>query len=678
MEFLLNKLNCTPKRQEPRIWISRLVIYQQIEPTLEIIRDIRFNRGLNIVCADEATDETYNGIISGHSAGKTTLCRFIRYLLGEKNYATEKATKLIKETLQNAWVTGEIHILGQQFAVMRPLHATTLSSFKKNATVEDLINSKTEKVSHSAYHQGLEFSKTLNNMLCKSVVPSGEPIYWGHVLSWCARDQESRLSNLYEWRTSASNSDSPTFSNPRISSLFTIRALLDLLHSDEIESSKKLGRLENELKQKTSAIEKERLEPIVCTDIYERKLRQELFRQDSSLAIDGLVYESDIITDETLRKTALFACQTLEKLYDDHNVSIASMDKAISELNNELNEKSNALQPLELENIIFEKELSELNSDIQQKDENKKKLDEILNSKCKRADILIKDCYHIQNKQKEISKFLDGKDQLEQAKMINIKINQNMEIINPIKDEKAEINCKIRYWESQKKVINGKNNNLIINKDRILRLVEDIDNFRKELVNPPKNTVLEKLVTEAKEIEGKISEEKSRIKNIQGNFENNSKLLSQIFSNILSRLLPSDSSCGKVILDKGNIAFNIIQGQELGGEAINTLSILLADLSCLIYNTVNEKSNLPDFLLHDSPREADMGIGLYSKYLRLAASLQSEYGENCPFQYIVTTTTPPPDDLKKFIVLKISASPEAEMLLRQQLKHDQQTFDFTG
>ncbi len=104
-------------------------------------------------------------------------------------------------------------------------------------------------------------------------------------------------------------------------------------------------------------------------------------------------------------------------------------------------------------------------------------------------------------------------------------------------------------------------------------------------------------------------------------------------------------------LEQGDISFNIYQGQILGGEAISTLSILLADLSCPIYNTLHEKSCLPDFLLHDSPREADMGGYLYSNYLRLAASLQNEFGSNCPFQYIVTTTTPPPVDLKKHIVL---------------------------
>ncbi len=51
----------------------------------------------------------------------------------------------------------------------------------------------------------------------------------------------------------------------------------------------------------------------------------------------------------------------------------------------------------------------------------------------------------------------------------------------------------------------------------------------------------------------------------------------------------------------------------------DTMAVLLADISGLIYNAKNEKSKLPGFLLHDSPREADLGKRIYWSYPRFLA-----------------------------------------------------------
>jgi hypothetical protein len=86
----------------------------------------------------------------------------------------------------------------------------------------------------------------------------------------------------------------------------------------------------------------------------------------------------------------------------------------------------------------------------------------------------------------------------------------------------------------------------------------------------------------------------------------------------------------------------------MSGEAVETLAVLLADLACMVYNSVSERPRLPGFLLHDSPREADLSLRLYRRFIGLTATLQEHFGaaENCPFQYIITTTTPPPDKLR--------------------------------
>jgi len=47
---------------------------------------------------------------------------------------------------------------------------------------------------------------------------------------------------------------------------------------------------------------------------------------------------------------------------------------------------------------------------------------------------------------------------------------------------------------------------------------------------------------------------------------------------------------------------------------------------------------LPAFLVHDSPREADLGEAIYHRLFRLVRSFE-RLGDDPPFQYIITTTS---------------------------------------
>jgi hypothetical protein len=54
----------------------------------------------------------------------------------------------------------------------------------------------------------------------------------------------------------------------------------------------------------------------------------------------------------------------------------------------------------------------------------------------------------------------------------------------------------------------------------------------------------------------------------------------------------------------------------------------------------------PRFLIHDSPREADITEAIYDELFRAAIALERAAAGEPPFQYIVTTTQPPPEELK--------------------------------
>lgn len=151
----------------------------------------------------------------------------------------------------------------------------------------------------------------------------------------------------------------------------------------------------------------------------------------------------------------------------------------------------------------------------------------------------------------------------------------------------------------------------------------------------------------------------------------NRDLLASIFSGAVRAVLTSGTYDGRVSLDNRELSFRIMHGAAMSGEAVETLSVLLADVSCLTYNSVSENSHLPGILLHDSPREADLGERIYRSLIRFIASLEGHFGTHdvCPFQYIITTTTAPPEELctPKHLRVRLDASKSDGLLFRRSL-----------
>lgn len=176
-------------------------------------------------------------------------------------------------------------------------------------------------------------------------------------------------------------------------------------------------------------------------------------------------------------------------------------------------------------------------------------------------------------------------------------------------------------------------------------------------------------------VESAIADIENNLAVILRRHDDNRKLLQSIFSEIVRSVLSFQNYDGEVALDNRELSFRITHGQAMTGEAVETLAVLLADVCCMVYCTLTESAHMPGFLVHDSPREADLGIKIYRNFIRFVASLQEHFGTPgaCPFQYIVTTTTPPPPELTKdpFVKLRLNAAQPQELFLRMDITKPQ-------
>jgi hypothetical protein len=109
-----------------------------------------------------------------------------------------------------------------------------------------------------------------------------------------------------------------------------------------------------------------------------------------------------------------------------------------------------------------------------------------------------------------------------------------------------------------------------------------------------------------------------------------------------------------------------LNGQSTS-TGINSLRVLLFDLSIMCLS-MEGTGHLPAFLVHDSPREADLGLGIYHRLLQWLRDLE-RVGPQPLFQYIITTTTAPPKELQcaPWLVATLHASPAKQRLFGTDL-----------
>ncbi|MFA6962218.1 MAG: hypothetical protein WC205_15805 [Opitutaceae bacterium] len=86
---ILTQISQSPIKAAPDVWIQRIVLLKQITPDPVVIRDIPLRKGLNVIWAEEPESDEDTGDIAGHSAGKTTFCRLMRYVLGESTFSNK-------------------------------------------------------------------------------------------------------------------------------------------------------------------------------------------------------------------------------------------------------------------------------------------------------------------------------------------------------------------------------------------------------------------------------------------------------------------------------------------------------------------------------------------------------------------------------------------------------------
>lgn len=669
---IFKTLKLKPKKTEPDVWISRLMIFEQITPETKVIRDVQLTRGLNIVWAEETEDDIPSAEITGHSAGKTTFCRFLRYVLGEKTFGTRANMELIQTSLPNGYVAAELHVQGEKWAVLRPIGKGRNSYVKADTSVEELILDRSRPAYLETYAQEIGLEKLLDGLEAGGIVRTGETIHWEHLLAWCTRDQEARFQNIYDWRSPRSESDTPSFRFPKAGPLFLMRVALGLFLPDELKGEEDLAKLQQDLESLEKELEKLKREPQFRINLYDSELRKRLRNVlPDEPDIEILPFHSDNLLPDLDRLTTK-ATAAIESDIAELDKDRSALQESIDILGAKIRQLADQIRTLDgLLNIggAVEQELDAALSQHQ------KTLDIVFDVQDQRClgGILYRDCDQVKKLQRVLQI-----SQLQDVKVMKEAEEERTVLQHQHEQQKQQIRIKIENLMRERQTLHDKREPLIAvigeKREHLRDLKSSCDGLKTWTLKrdqPGGSKEIDDCREKLESTANRVKDLEYQLTKLLTEHNESRDLLASIFSGAVRAVLSSGTYDGCVSLNNRELTFSITHGSAMSGEAVETLSVLLTDIASLIYTTVSANANLPGFLLHDSPREADLGNRIYRNLIRLVASLQEHFGksDNCPFQYILTTTTAPPCELQndRFVKLKLNAADPSGLLLRRNI-----------
>ena len=649
----------SPKCNHPGLWIEKVIIYEDIEQRV-VLREILLKRGLNVIWGDsgvQSDDDVAPGTLSGHSVGKSTFCRLLRHILGESTYCRRGTYTGVMHALPKAAVAAIVHAGDTTWAVMRPIGVLKNSRAAAGVTIDELLDMKSKDCPYN------EFVTALDNLFIHQLPGiaeqnSGQQFRWEHLLAWMSRDQEARYQRVWEWRSPRSESN--VASLDKSDAMTLMRMVFGLYSADEEALVQQLERQRTEYKAASERLARQQ------QDIHSRIRREfEAFKEILSDAgelqpDEGNLFGYDVQIEGykgKLKKQLLVAVKHRENLAEE-----------IAALRAERQRNEIALNRLAAAVATVEKSVTHednIKADLQQ-------AESAAGDNCIFSDIIVAKCDHyllyVQRLRREYH------DQLLRRQHAGDTLSDRMKDIREWTARRIGVEQNIQSLTKRIQQMDKRERNKqqqINDIQTTIRVIEYHQRACERLGALVKNEDLAAATHAARDLSAELHDLERRLQTIRGGLELKRIDIEKLYRDTITRMLTARYS-GDVSIDRaGEMDFSIGEGIGLSGEAVDTLALVLADITAMRW-AVEHTGYHPRFLIHDSPREADLDRGIYNSYLIAMRALATEcVEEEAPFQYIVTTTSRPPKRLidDGTVVLPLQSYPPENLLFRRAITY---------
>lgn len=638
--------------KEPRLWVRRLAIWEA--PGGQKIRDITLRPGLNIIWSpDGFDDDNTSGVRAiGHGSGKTLFCRLLRYCLGEQRFADETQRERIAVAFPNGIVGAEVILDGVCWAVVRPLGIRRRHVAIANGNLDEIAAGDGATTSIDPLIEAIEQAIVTPVVASLGRLQPGQKA-WPIALAWLTRDQECRFDDVLDWRSPASGSDAPQPASGRETGprREALRAFLAAITEEEQEARRAeealrtdVANAEREISHMDWDISRRRKRLVNLLGLAEQTLPEiplllEVFQKaaEEQLAAVAQLPTGDMAELSRARKAFQEADEELRQIDEERirlEAQVPAEKQVLTLLSSEIPSLSAAAenaasQVCPICEVPIDKALAEkcglshkLHNEAECRARLAVKRQEIGDQKQKIDGLEAR----LKALQPAIAL---GRQRVEQAE-------KRVQNIESVRDARSSA------WQAAARLKEGV--------ERFAELSAERDELRKRL----------------RGLEDKLTKERDRLAAFRDKQGLTFGRITQKYSAIICRLF-NENAKGAVTLSGKGLEIVVDVDGDRRTAAIESLKVLAFDLACLCLS-IEGATRVPAFLVHDSPREADLGLSIYDELFRLTRDLEA-LTETTAFQYIVTTTTRPPDDLRRdpWLRLVLRGAPGSERLMARDL-----------
>ena len=628
-------------RPIPLLWISRFVLMKT--PTERpFLRDVPLHRGLNIVYVEEAVERETGGQIEiGHGVGKTSFCRLIRYCLDEDTFGRKAFRSRVVHQLPEVRVALEVHVNGFRWAICRSLSNPSDSSARADCSIEELLQAPPGTGSYQTFRQALLAIGDAAVPPVASDAADNPDCRWSHLLAWCARDQETRYQTVWEWRSRRSESGTPAFSRPKADAVRFMARVLGLRSSTEITLQDELDEVERrlgEVDQRLRAIQ-------TAYSVEIDRLRRDLAMAGVVEAASAPFHALDLFTVPLPERVRTRGQEidndiaALRQRLQELGRQIAVLGASINEARQVIDERETVIRVTQAGTGVLENDVHALQADLEE-------LRRIGMALCRYGQVTFGECDYIRRR------IAESEQSLADTRHTSARDTaQRDQAIAAQQDTVRRVSARVGQFEQQQRVHLSEQEEVarrigqrLFARSRLDSTWAEFQTWHRRRNGEEADSEADALRTEQASVRLRRNELQAAIMVERAGLADHLRRLSRLFRTVVRRVL-SDDYDGRVTFDDEELEFSIAHGSLMAGEAVETLCVLLADLTAL-FGGATGLGHHPGWLLHDSPREADLGIVIYRRLLQGVSAIGA--GDTPPpFQYIVTTATPPPESLRQ-------------------------------
>lgn len=656
-----------PNDGEPLFWLKELRVLSKMDASADsLIRSVKFRKGLNVVWSPPTDSEpTADQRLSGHASGKTTLCRMIRYVLGEQKIGTETFRDAITRKYTEGVVAAEVRLDGETWSVARPFSAWTSAKgwARRGVDLDGLLADPSKASPFQDFKTGMETAA--KKIIPFEQLPDGSSIRLWHYFPWFTRDQEAQFLKLSAWReNTSSEADSPMLKLEQ--KAFVMRSIYDPAAADELDLLKRYEQLGLEIEQ----AQRDEIKLLGACE----SDKEWLSRFDETRDLD--------VDNELVCSARLDELKAARERADTAPADVAGqralLELAVRLAFRELEDAKSVLrQCLDVRRIQYNR-LNDLqraaNETVTPPPPPEDRVEAAARLRPNRYFCQVPLIFAREKGCKVIDEYVAGETKKKEAAEIVHKVavesvESQMEKIRSleghIRDVRQDVETQQRNYDNALAQRDG----YVRRTEREIRasvqaLTNAVDCIKRYRVDTKKLEDVRQLIENCKNQKKDLA---ARLTNLR-NSRAGSADVSGYFHHVIRYIL-GDKVVGRVLADRSSISLECsFNGNKYASAALDAACNVMFDLTVLVM-AIQGKSTHPKFLLHDGPRVADLSPAIYHRYFDFAEDLECRAKGNPNFQYIITTTEPPPDRFRAepYLRLQLDASRAEDRFLKCNL-----------